>query len=140
MRSNIQSGEGRFALLVTGDGLPMDTVSELLALTPTRTVRKGDLLNRLPEIRAERDEWILRMPLTTPLATDSALNNLLSHLNRRQAQLTQVTGLGEVTLRLSVQSDTAQMTYRLMPQTLTGLAELGLPLEVSSVSWGEVGI
>ena len=45
-----------------------------------------------------------------------------------------------VQLRLYVQSDYAQMSYRLMPETLSRLVATGLPLEVSSMSWGELGI
>lgn len=44
-----------------------------------------------------------------------------------------------VTLRLYVQSDSIQMVYQLMPETLELLSRLGLGLEVSSLSWGEIG-
>ena len=45
-----------------------------------------------------------------------------------------------VKLQLNVQSDYAQMSYRLMPETLSRLVATGLPLDVSSMSWGELGI
>ena len=45
-----------------------------------------------------------------------------------------------VKLRLYVQSDYAQMSYRLMPETLSRLVATGLPLDVTSMSWGEIGI
>lgn len=43
-----------------------------------------------------------------------------------------------VTLRLYVQTDSIQMVYQLAPETMALLAALGMPLEVSSLSWGEV--
>ena len=40
-------------------------------------------------------------------------------------------------LRMYVQSDKAQIAYRLMPETLAKLVATGLPLDVTSLSWGE---
>ena len=39
-----------------------------------------------------------------------------------------------------MQSDYAQMAYQLMPETMEKVVAIGLPLNVSSLSWGEVGM
>ena len=74
------------------------------------------------------------------MGLDGNLHTMLRHLKERMPQIQQVCQMGEVLIRLSVRSDHAQIVYNLMPETLAELAEIGLPLEVSSVSWGEVGI
>ena len=132
--------EVKLALMVKGKQLPAETISELITLEPTRVIREGELLNRLPEVRAEEDEWLYVMPLTSPQGYDERLNDLLQRLCRRREQLPKVQELGTIVLRLSIQSDYAQMVYCLMPETLKRLADVGLPLEVSSLSWGEVGL
>ncbi len=133
-------GEGRFSLLIYGDGLPMAQVEQQLALSATRTLHKGDLVNQLPPIAAETDEWIYTIPLLSPKVEDAGLSQLLSHLLRHRDALGQLQAHYTVELRMSVQSDYAQMAYALMPETLTKLAELALPLSVSSLSWGEVDV
>lgn len=131
-------GEARFALLVTGEQLPMEQISALLALQPTHTVRKGDLLNRLPEVLAQSDEWIYTVPLVDPIGVDSVLTGILASLRERTDALARVKQFGALTLRIHLQSDFAQMVYRFNPETMKYLVDIGLPLEVSSLSWGEV--
>ena len=130
----------RFSLIVEGDGLPMEAISQALELEPTRVIRKGDTLNRLPLIEAAADEWTYTVPLSSPDGVDTELNHLLAQLILHQDALTGLAGEWKLTLRLFVQSDYAHIAYRLMPETLQRLVALGLPLDVSSLSWGEVGI
>lgn len=133
-------GEARFSILLYGDDLPMAEVEELLALKAVRTLRKGDVVNQLPLIRAETDEWIYTIPMVAPEGEDAGLNQLLTHLLAHGDALKKLQDKNTVELRMYVQSDYAQMAYCLMPETLTKLAELALPLSVSSLSWGEVDV
>lgn len=130
-------GEGRFSLLLHGDELPMEEIEQLLALKAVRILHKGDVVNQLPLIKAETDEWIYTIPLVAPEGEDVGLNQLLAHLAQHGAALKQLQAKYSVELRMYVQSNYAQMAYCLMPETLTKLAGLGLPLSVSSLSWGE---
>ncbi len=134
-------GESRFSLILEGNNLPVEKISAAMGLEPTRVIRKGDVLNRLPLMRAEHDEWTSTIDLTNAQDTDAALNELLAQIILRKTEMKTLAeqGIG-VSMRLYVQSDYAQMSYRLMPETLSRLVATGLPLEVSSISWGEVGI
>lgn len=130
----------RFSLIIEGDALPTSEIGTLLELEPTRIIHKGDTLNRLPLIEATADEWTYTEPLTDPEGVDTQLNHLLAHLILHQEKIADLARDWKVTLRLYVQSDYAQIAYRLMPETLQRLVALGMPLDVSSLSWGEVGI
>ncbi len=134
-------GESRFSLILEGNNLPVEKISAAMGLEPTRVIRKGDVLNRLPLMLAEHDEWTSTIDLTNAQDTDAALNELLAQIIQHKTDMKTLTeqGIG-VSMRLYVQSDYAQMSYRLMPETLSRLVATGLPLEVSSISWGEVGI
>ncbi len=134
-------GEGRFSLILEGDGMPVDLIQQKLQLEATRTIRKGDVLNKLPLMVAETDEWTYTIELTNSQDTDDSLNRMLAKLILCADVLRELSSTGlKVKLRLYVQSDYAQMTYRLMPETLQRLVATGLPLEVTSISWGELGI
>lgn len=140
MLENSRVNVARFSLIVEGDNLPIDEIGAKLELQPTRIIHKGDTLNRLPLIVAPADEWTFTMPLTDPEGLDSQLNHVLAQLILHQDELANMAQNWKCTLRLFVQSDYAQIAYRLMPETLQRLVAIGLPLDVSSVSWGEVGI
>ena len=134
-------GEGRFSLTLEGVDLPEAAIEQKLKIKPSRIIRKGDVLNRLPLMVAECDEWAHTIDLTNSQNTDAALNDLLAQIILHTGDLKEFAEAGiQVKLRLYVQSDYAQMSYRLMPETLSRLVATGLPLEVSSMSWGELGI
>lgn len=130
--------EARFSLIVHGDKLPVEEIETGLGLKATRLVRKGEELNRLPLIVATEDEWVYDVPLTAHHGTDTALNDLLALMVYKEELMNRLKSSYQVTLRLYVQSDYAQMAYQLMPETLSKIVATGLPLDVSSLSWGEV--
>lgn len=139
MSNNV--GVARFSLILEGDDLPAERITQDLHLEPTRVIRKGDILNRLPLMTAECDEWTRTIDLSNVDNTDTAMNDLLAQLIVQNAALKALMEIGiRVKLSLYVQSDFAQMSYRLMPETLSRLVATGLPLEVTSISWGELGI
>ena len=134
-------GEGRFSLVMEGNDLPAAEIEQKLGIKATRVIRKGDVLNRLPLMTAETDEWAHTIELTNAESTDTALNDLLAQIIVHTGELKAFAERGiKVQLRMYVQSDYAQMSYRQMPETLSRLVATGLPLEVSSMSWGELGI
>ena len=118
----------------------MEDIEARLGLRATRVIHKGEVLNRLPLIEAPADEWVYTVPLTEPEGTDAEWNSLLSHLESRADALAALRESCTVTLRLYIQSDYAQIAYRLSPETMGKLVALGMPLSISSLSWGEVAI
>ena len=133
-------GEGRFSLMIRGEALAQETLDRELGLAATSFIRKGELLSRVPRIEATEDVWVHEIPLTKPEGEDSALNTLLETLLARRAYMRELASRRRVALRLYVRSNRAHITYRLLPQTLQKLTEIGLPLELSSLSWGEFGL
>ena len=133
-------GEARFSLIIHGDGLSVENIESNLGLKATRMIRRGEVLNRLPLIEAPADEWVYTVSLTDPEGTDAEWNSLLSHLTSRKEALAALRESCSVTLRLYVQSDYAQIAYCLSPETMGKLVALGMPLSISSLSWGEMGM
>ena len=127
---------GVLSLMIAGDGLDFAAIERDLALRATDTRTKGELLNKLPPIVSEEDCWLHEVQLSDQKGLDPRMHALLSALEAASEALTALRAEHEVILRLYLQSDYAQIFYRLMPDTLSRLARIGLPLEVSMVSWG----
>ncbi|MCL2811243.1 MAG: DUF4279 domain-containing protein [Clostridia bacterium] len=124
------------SLKVSGEGLDFAAIEQGLALRATDTRTKGELLNKLPPIVSEEDCWLYEIELSDNEGTDPRMHALLLALEAADQTLAALRARHEVALCLYVQSDYAQIFYRLMPDTLSRLARIGLPLEVSMVSWG----
>ena len=126
------------ALTIRGEKLEIARLGEALGLEPTRVVLKGDQLNRLPLILAQEDQWVYIVQLSEPEGKDEKMNELLAHLLTHWDALSEIAHQSKVTLELSLRSDKARISYCLMPDTLQKIVALGIPLNVSSVSWGDV--
>ena len=140
MTENDKINHASLALMVIGANLPLDEITNILGIEPTKLIRQGDILNRLPLIVAGEDEWIYAQELESPQGRDEIMRTILEKIAQSRDGLEKVKQYGEVRLRLHVQSNYAQMAYCLMPETLSDLARIGIPLDISSVSWGEIGM
>lgn len=137
MNGNSPIAEARVALTVTADTVDMDLITEKLKLNPTRQIHKGEVVGHIPApLLAGQDQWVYAKELSESYETDTGFNELLIHLNSVRDELNALTRQYSVTLQLYVKSDHAHMYYRLMPETLGHLMSIGIPLEVSSFSWG----
>ena len=133
--------ESKFSLVICGQKLPFAEITDQIGLEPTSTIHEGELLSALPEVVAHEDAWFHSIQMTMPDRIDPVLQGLLGTIHENKDYLKSLADAGHrVLLRLYVRSDRATMAYRLMPETLAALVSIGLPLDVTSVSWGEFGI
>ena len=129
-----------FALIVRGDGLDFDRISQQLSLPASKTLLKGDLLSKLPRLESPSDMWVHTQPLAVPEGEDPGLNELLSLIEKKKQELDTLSESAQITFRLGIRSMNAQIIFSLMPKTLSRLAAIGYPLEISTFSFGEVGM
>lgn len=126
------------SLIISGDALDFEQIERTLALTPSDIRHKGEVLNKLPPMVSEQDVWIHELELHDNEGLDPKLHALLAQLEEAHESLTALQRQCTVVLRLYVKSEYAQIFYRFVPDTLTRFAAIGLPLEVSVVSWGRM--
>ena len=106
----------RISLILSGEACSFEEIEKTLGYKPTRLVKKGDLVSRLPALKAAESEWRHAVPLSKPLGQDDDCDGFLHELIAKKPLLDQLTARGmRVTLRLYVQSDSVQMVYQLMP-------------------------
>lgn len=132
------SGNWVLSLILSADALDFQSIEHTLGLVPSDIRHKGEQLNRLPPVISEQDVWIYELPLYDHEGLDADLHAFLEKLQQAKASLPALCPGGEAVLRLYVKSEYAQIFYRLVPDTLKVLADIGLPLEVSVVSWGRM--
>lgn len=125
-------------MIVTGESLPMEAIGAQLALTPTRVLRKGDRISAKVNVLSGHDEWIYTVSASDADGADSSIIAVLEHLEQHVPGLEAVRAMGELKVVLHVQSDYAQMFFRIAPQTMQKLIDLNMPLQISALSWGEV--
>lgn len=132
------SGNWVLSLIISGEALDFSEIERQLALTPSDIRHKGEVLNKLPPVVSEQDVWIHELELHDNEGLDPKLHEFLEELARDKEFLKGLTEGCEVVLRLYVKSEYAQIFYRFVPDTLKRFADIGLPLEVSVVSWGRM--
>ena len=130
--------QSQLVLLISGDGIDFEAISDALGLKSTDVRHKGEVINRLPQIVAEHDEWYHEIELAESNDVDTAMNDLLETLAQHKEKLSALQDRYAIILRMHVKSDYARIFYRLMPDTLARLAKTGVPLEVSVLSWGKM--
>jgi len=132
--------EAQFSVIICGDKLDFDSVTAQLGLAPTKLIHNGEQLSRLPSIVSNEDAWYYTMPLSNPEGSDKDLISMFEKLRGLRGCLESLTGSGcRLTLRLALTTDKAFMGYRLNPDTLKVINEVGFPLDITTVSWGDVG-
>ena len=109
--------QSQLVLLISGEALDFDAISEALGLASTDTRRKGEVINRLPLIQAESDEWYHEVELTESNDVDTAMNDLLETLAQHKDKLAAIKERYTIILRMHVKSDYARIFYRLMPKS-----------------------
>jgi len=133
--------QARVSLVVTGEAITANEITEEMGLQPTTIWKKGESFNGMPTMLVENSEWRHAVQLSKPIGHDADLDDFLEYLIAHKSALKKLIAGGmTVVLRLYVQSDAVQMVYQLMPGTLRLLSDLGMTLEVSSVSWGDAGV
>ena len=68
----------------------MDEISATLGIKPTKVIRQGDVLNRLPQIVAGEDEWIYAQELESPQGRDEIMRGILQNIGKSKSGLEKV--------------------------------------------------
>ena len=82
--------------MVIGANLPLDEITNTLGIEPTKLIRQGDILNRLPLIVAGEDEWIYAQELESPQGRDEIMRTILEKIAESRDGLETVKQYGEV--------------------------------------------
>lgn len=128
---------GSCSLIIKGDDINIGQVGDKLELTPTRVVRKGEVMSSVvgPSPCAS---WSYDIHVSDDRPPYFAVDELLTILLPKRSFLEDLSQSHDVSLRLYIQSDLAQISFDLPIRVIRRLADMGLRVEFSILSWGGV--
>jgi hypothetical protein len=135
METEKQQPENSARLKLTGFAPPPDEVTALLGLKPAATGQKGQpyqVGNKLiTNMKWPQNHWEVRSTLAADEPLAAHLEQLLQQLKPKRAALKELLGTcqGELTL-VSYLQEERNPNFRLSPELLREITELGLSLEV----------
>lgn len=131
---------GSFSFGVRGTGLDFNAISAELGISPTKTVKKGDMVSKALNKCAPCDSWIYEVMMQEDDEYDfDGLVHLLQELlpNADFVKELQMAD-NEVDVSCFVRSDHAQIGFELSTEGIDLLKRLGLCLRFHILSFGGV--
>lgn len=128
---------GSCSLLIRGSQINFDEVDMNLKVKPTRVVKKGDVISKSIG-PSQYDVWVYEIRHDENGNPKESLTELLSNLKSSRDFLHTIFQTADVSVKCYIQSDLAQISFEFSPEIIKELAELGVKLEISILSWGGV--
>lgn len=113
----------------------IDSVTEILGQIPTCSIKKGERLSRVLE-PAESNIWMYDVKYRDCKDNVGLMSNFLGGIKNIFQRIESIKAIGNVTIRVSVVSDFAQLGIGFSEEELLLLSSLQIPLEISVLSWG----
>lgn len=126
-----------FSLVITGEKLDFDDINRMLKLQPSKLVRKGEIRSKVIG-EALHDIWSYEIKSEVNGEPDKTLKHLLGLLLPANNYIKELSKSVDLYLKCYIQSDYAQIGFGISPEVLNKLAEIGVRLEFSILSWGGV--
>lgn len=130
---NTVNENGAISLLIYGEELDFDTVNKDMGVEFTAAYHKGDKINR--QRNAVRTFWEYRLEFDSLNKMENTLIHFFDTL--KNAAIKKYSNY-DVRLRLYIQSDMSQIFFTMPEAVLKSASELGIPFDISVLSWGEV--
>jgi hypothetical protein len=126
---------GYCSLIIKGHGLNFDEIEKNIKLEVSQKFVEGDIISKAI---GKNPFDLIRFDRTigeedTP---NEKLNNLIDIIQPSSLYIKKIKQDFDVYLKCFVQSDNAQINYRISPEVLNKIANLDIDFEVSVLSWG----
>lgn len=128
---------GYCSLIVTGEDLELDLIEETLKMVASEKWKKGEIFNSI--IGEVQSDFIRFNEKTSgKYNPNESLIILLDKLIDNEVFLKKLSEKAYIYITCYVQSDYAQVNYMLSAKALNKITQLGIELEISTLSWGGV--
>ena len=131
------SNSGYCSLIISGDNLDLDLIEKTLKITASEKIKKGEVINSLTG-ESPKDFISFDEKMKGKYNPDKTLMILLDKLMDNEEYLKNLNQKACIYIKCFVQSDYAQIYYTLSAMTLNKIAQLGIDLDISILSWGGV--
>lgn len=115
----------------------MQSIPNVLSKKPTQVLFKGKkALKCLPP--SDKDVWVYTKMYPQEQPLECILADFITDCELDENRVNAIQKVGNCCIRLSIQSDYAQIGLRVSSDSLRLLVQTGIDLEVSIFSWGNV--
>lgn len=129
---------GSCSLIIRGNKIDFSEIEIYLKVKPTKIVRRDDVLSKSLE-PSKYEIWIYEIKYDEGGDPNNTLEKLLSLFNNTSKEfLHRISKIADVFVKCYIQSDLAQIGFEFSPEVIKDLADLGLKLRFSILSWGGI--
>lgn len=113
----------------------IDTITNILNINPTDYILKGVSRSVVLE-PAEKNVWMYDKKYRNCNSIETLLQNFFEDISNLFNKIGELKAYGEISIRLSIISDFAQIGFTLSEKDIKYLNCLNIPVEISIFSWG----
>lgn len=128
---------GSWTLKISGEKIDFREIESQIGVKATRIMRKGEIVSRVNG-PSQRDFCIFERCFADQGEINRASDELLSLLKPHAEYIKGLANDLDITIKLYIQSEYAQIGILLPHGTISKLAEMAFDIELSILSWGNV--
>ena len=115
----------------------IEYITDIVGVTPTEYLRKGEKKLKFAE-PSDKNKWFFKERFKSCTEIGENFSKYFEKIPQIFRVINDLKKIGLVAIRLSIVSDYAQIGCVLSPEDLGLINDLGVPLEISIFSWGEL--
>lgn len=117
--------------------LTTEEINNILELSPTKTVKKGQIISEILKKKSDSNRWIFKETFVEGEQLSNTLTRLINRLDSKRIQ--DVTKFcTDAAIGIYLNSEYGQIGFELPTETITLLSKLSLRIEVHILSFGMV--
>jgi hypothetical protein len=131
--------EGEFVFSIIDSNLNFEEINKNLTITPTKTIKKGQMIGKTKNIEAPYDIWSFEMKFDDGETFNECFDRLINEFLPFSKFIKEIsTSFYKVGLSCYIRSDFGQLGFELSVKNIILLKEIGIPIEFHVLSFGLV--
>lgn len=129
------NNSGYCSLIITGESLNFDEIEKKLNMKASQKTQKDDFINNVIG-KSQFDLIRFNKKMNDEIIPNETLNDLLDTIFFQKKFIKKLRASCNIYLKCYVQSDYAEVNYRITSDTMKKIFKLNIDLEISVLSWG----
>ncbi|WP_019635274.1 DUF4279 domain-containing protein [Paenibacillus fonticola] len=129
--------KGNCTISFIDSSLTMDELHNILKITPTKIIKKGQVISEAINKSADSNKWMYKEVLNEGEEPSEVITRLLNQLKTENIQRI-IQTCNDAVIGLYLNSEYGQMGFELSAENIARLSELKIRFEVHILSLGKV--
>lgn len=120
-----------FKIISEDDNLTPDNISKITGITPSKSIKKGDLNTRISQIQQFRyNSWILDSSVDTQASLDKHLLSLINMIGNSATQIAELSKKANISFLIT----SHVFKLEISPEIMRKIAQLGVTIYINNVA------